>query len=250
MLARRLLLAAALVLGTIGGANYLHRLRDVVPVVVATADIPAHTPLTADKLAVRQVNRDAAATMAGDAVDNMADAVGLVSRMDIPAGEVIRRAPWLVSATPDGADPALPRYQIPDGMRLAGLRVDGPGAVAGWVSPGDRVDVIFTDSGRGTGSAYARTILRGVEVFSVGRKDQDSALPAIDGGLDLTLLVTPEEAQVLALAKRTGGAVDLSIAPPAAATGPVPAAVLQPPPAGPPDRPPADPVSADSDAGR
>jgi Flp pilus assembly protein CpaB len=214
-LVRRLLLGLALVLATVAGGSYLHRLRDLVPVVVTTEAVPARTLLTADKLAVRQVNRAAQEIIAPRAIQRTEDAVGLITRSDLAAGQPLQRDPRLVDTAPDGADASLPRYQIPDGMRLTAVRLDTAAAVAGRITPGDRVDVIFTSKESRTGGLYAQTILQTVEVFSVGAGDKStSALPGLTSNVDIILLVTPEQAQILALAKRSGGSVDLSIAPP------------------------------------
>jgi pilus assembly protein CpaB len=232
MLARRLVMGLAFLLATAGLGSLLHDLQDTVPVVVTTTMVPAHTPLTADMLEQRTVHRAALETLAGGAVQTIDDAVGLVTRMDLPAGEVIRQAPWQVTAVPEGADPSAARYHLPEGMRLTGLRLDSQAAVGGRVKPGDRVDVIFTVRTGGTASEVtATTILQGVEVYSVGSKGRTGTgvSPDASGALDITLIVTPEEAQQLALAKRSGGSVDLTIAPPDASSRPLPPAHLKAP---------------------
>jgi pilus assembly protein CpaB len=189
-----------------------------VTVVVTTAPVPAHTVLSRELLATRQVSRDALGVLAADAVLRLDDAIGLVARVDLPAGEVVRKDPRQVVVLPEGADAAIARYRIPEGLRLDAVRLDAPGAVAGHLRPGDHVDVIYTAKPAGTGNpAYAQTVLQSIEVFSVterGKSSTSAALPEVNGSVDVTLLVSPEQAQVLALAKRSGGSVDLSIAPP------------------------------------
>lgn len=220
---RRLLMALALLLAVTGGAGYLQRLREMVPVVVTSQHVPAHTPLTAAMLTVRRVNREALESVAPRAVQRVEDAVGLITRLDLGAGEVIRREPWQVVVVPEGADPELARYRVPEGMRLASVRVDTQGGVAGYISQGDLVDVIHTIRSGGTGGVQTHTILQAVEVFAVAERpsERGSGAPAGLGGQagpsgsqTITLLVSPQQAQILAQAKRSGGSVDLSIAPP------------------------------------
>ena len=210
---RRLILVVALVLMILGGADYLHRWRDQVQVMVAAVPVSAHTPLTPAVLTARRMNREAQELALPHAVHRIEDAAGLVARTDIPAGEVIRREPWLVDVAPAGGDVARARYFIPDGMRLVGVRVDSPGAVSRKVGPGDRVDVVFTSLDNGTGGVYAATILQGVEVFSVEPAGKGTSAEGSVEGLDVTLLVTPAGAQALNLAKGAGGRVDLSLNP-------------------------------------
>ncbi|HYG59554.1 MAG TPA: Flp pilus assembly protein CpaB [Symbiobacteriaceae bacterium] len=227
MWVRRLVLGLALVLAVAGVASFLGRLRDQTTVVVTKEYIPANMPLTPDKLTLRKVNRETLALIAPDAYTNMEDAANLVSRMDIPPGEIVRKVPWMVTVLPSDADLDLARFYVPSDMRLVGLRVDFPGAAVGLIAPGDRVDVIFTARAAGT-EAVSQTILQAVEVFAIGGQRQNgsaqtdqkgaSSPPPGAGGtptsLDIALLVTPEQAQILALAKRSGGAIDLSLTPP------------------------------------
>lgn len=220
---RRLLLIGSLLLATLGGAGFLSGLRNTVPVVVAREPIPAHTPLSANLLTIRHVNREALAVTAPTAAQRIEDAVGLVTRMNIGAGEVIRREPWMLDVAPAGLRSDSPSARLPDGMRLVGIRVDIPGAVTGWIAAGDRVDVIYTL--RSGGTAQAETIVQGVEVFSVGNRTRQERSGSMAVGssssVDVSLLVTPEQAQRLALAKRSGGAIDLSLTPPNPAAEPL-----------------------------
>ncbi len=112
---------------------------------VAAALVSAHTPLTPAVLTVRRMNREAQELALPHAVHRIEDAAGLVARTDIPAGEVIRREPWLVDVAPAGGDVARARYFIPDGMRLVGVRVDSPGAVSS--AEGLDVTLLVTPAG-------------------------------------------------------------------------------------------------------
>ena len=92
---------------------------------------------------------------------------------------------------------------IPEGMRALSVRVDEVTAVAGFVGAGKRVDVLVTLTNRGSEGSYTRTVLQNVPVLAAGQQVQD-----VDGRPRtvsvMTLLVTPQQAEVLALASVEG----------------------------------------------
>jgi len=94
---------------------------------------------------------------------------------------------------------------IPEGMRAVSIRVNDVIAVAGFVVPGSRVDVILSGSPNSSGATdVAKIILENVQVLAAGQNiDQD-----INGKPQtvqvVTLLVTPEDSQKLALASIEG----------------------------------------------
>jgi pilus assembly protein CpaB len=90
---------------------------------------------------------------------------------------------------------------IPVGMRAVSVRVNDVVGVAGFVLPGMHVDVLITgrppDGGENT---MTTTVLQDITVLSAGQNLQaDSAGQAINTPV-VTLLVTPEQAEVLTLA--------------------------------------------------
>lgn len=92
---------------------------------------------------------------------------------------------------------------IPEGMRAMSVRVDDVTAVAGFVGPGKRVDVLVTVDGRGNESSFTRVVLQNISVLAAGQQVQDlNGRPQTVSVM--TLLVTPEQAEVLALASVEG----------------------------------------------
>jgi pilus assembly protein CpaB len=91
---------------------------------------------------------------------------------------------------------------IPSGMRACAVKVDDVVGVAGFVTPGLRVDVLTSGSPSGTSNqgVMASTILQNIEVLSAGtdiqKDDQGKAKPV----KVVNLLVTPEQAETLSLA--------------------------------------------------
>jgi pilus assembly protein CpaB len=94
---------------------------------------------------------------------------------------------------------------ISEGMRALSVRVDEVISVAGFVVPGTRVDVLLTMDGPGESKeAVTKVILQNVQALAAGQsveKDKDGKPQPV--GV-LTVLVTPEQAESLALASNQG----------------------------------------------
>jgi pilus assembly protein CpaB len=93
---------------------------------------------------------------------------------------------------------------IPVGMRAVSVRVNDVVSVAGFVQPGTRVDVL-TSGLRGAGNeSQTTTVLENVAVIAVGRSLLDRLSGDSGNASVITLLVSPEDAQRLALASQEG----------------------------------------------
>jgi pilus assembly protein CpaB len=91
---------------------------------------------------------------------------------------------------------------IPPGLRAMSVGVDDVVAVAGFVAPGTIVDVMVT--GGSQGGPVTRTILEHVRVLAVGQQVQADINGKPQTAPVVTLLVTPEQAERLALAAANG----------------------------------------------
>lgn len=93
---------------------------------------------------------------------------------------------------------------IPDGMRACAVKVDDVVGVAGFVTPGMRVDVLISGIPPGATSpaqgVISKTILQNIEVLSAGTDIQKDAEGKAKPVQVVNLLVTPEEAETLSLA--------------------------------------------------
>jgi pilus assembly protein CpaB len=95
---------------------------------------------------------------------------------------------------------------IKDGMRAIAVRVDQVVGVAGFVLPGMRVDILISgvppngSGNTGGNNTQVRTVLQNIEVLSAGTDIQKDAEGKPQQVNVVNLLVTPEQAQVLALA--------------------------------------------------
>lgn len=93
---------------------------------------------------------------------------------------------------------------IPSGMRAVAVRVNEVVGVAGFVTPGMKVDVLIAGnppnaSGAQTGT-LTKTLLQDIQVLSAGQNIQKDAEGKPVTVPVVTLLVTPEQAEALSLA--------------------------------------------------
>jgi pilus assembly protein CpaB len=90
-------------------------------------------------------------------------------------------------------------------MRAVSVRVDEVIGVAGFVIPGTRVDVMLTlDKGPTRPQAITKTLLQNVQTLAAGQsvtRDKEGKPQTVTV---ITLLVTPDDAELLALAAKEG----------------------------------------------
>jgi len=93
---------------------------------------------------------------------------------------------------------------IRQGMRACAVKVDDVVGVAGFVTPGMRVDVLISGNPPGTTSAtegtLVKTLLQNIEVLSAGINIQKDGEGKPQQVQVVNLLVTPEQAEALSLA--------------------------------------------------
>jgi len=95
---------------------------------------------------------------------------------------------------------------IPQGMRAVSVRVNDVIGVAGFVLPGTRVDVLVTGSPTNSGTAgrMTTTVLQNILVLSAGTKTQPDARGQPENVPVVTMLVAPQQAEILTLAANEG----------------------------------------------
>lgn len=105
---------------------------------------------------------------------------------------------------PQGAGAGL-TTAIPEGMRAVSVKVDDVIGVAGFVLPGTRVDVILSGSPvKNREVEVSKVILENVEVLAAGQNVERDSDGQAQKAQVITLLVTPEDSQKLALAASDG----------------------------------------------
>ncbi len=93
---------------------------------------------------------------------------------------------------------------IPQGMRASAVKVNDVVGVAGFVTPGMRVDVLISGNPPGAANAtqgtMVKTLLQNIEVLSAGTDIQRDAEGKPQQVQVVNLLVTPQQAELLSLA--------------------------------------------------
>jgi pilus assembly protein CpaB len=103
---------------------------------------------------------------------------------------------------PKGAGGGLAAI-IPVGMRVVSVRVNDISGVAGFVTPGQRVDVLISGNPPAappTLGTVSRTLLQNIQVLSAGQNIQKDAEGKPVSVPVVNLLVSPEQAEVISLA--------------------------------------------------
>ena len=165
-----------------------------VPVVVAADDIQVGVKLEAHN--VRVVNIPPSAVPP----NSFSDPSKVLKRgaiLPMSRGEFILESK--LAALNAGA--GLPSL-IPQGMRAVSVRVNDVVSVAGFVQPGTRVDVMAT--GSSGNDRQTTTVLENVAVIAVGKSLDRNAPPDAQSAPVITLLVSPDDAQKLALVSQEG----------------------------------------------
>ncbi len=165
-----------------------------------------------------------------DAVQDRESTIGRVALVPLISGQPVFQS----FLAPVNAVPGLASL-VPEGMRAFTIRTPTiASGVAGFVLPGNRVDVLFTGGvapflAPGTVTV---TLLQSVEILAVDQSlDADDVPPSQTRQLkSVTLLVNPEQAAKLSLAQN-GGTLELALRNPAdhlsATTAPITVADLR-----------------------
>jgi pilus assembly protein CpaB len=103
----------------------------------------------------------------------------------------------------ENAGSGLPSL-IPPGMRAVSVRVNEVVSVAGFVTPGTRVDVLLTGTPGGGSDEETTTVLQNVAVLASGHTLERTSSGEAQTTAVITLLVTPDDAQRLTLASSEG----------------------------------------------
>ena len=173
---------------------------DAHTIFVALEDIPFGKPLTPELLRLEGWPKD---KVPSGALSRIEDVEGRRPRTKLYAGEPILEN----RLSPKGASEQGYTPLIPKGYRVVSVKVDRVSG-SGLILPGDRVDVLLhliRNPTRGILKTSTRTILQDVKVFAVndvvemeGQDDKTITAQTI------SLLVSPEHAQMVMLAEELG----------------------------------------------
>lgn len=163
-------------------------------VVAAATDIKLGTVLTASDLSTTEI----AGTVPKGAILKPEEAINRGVISDMYQGEPILES----RLAPAGSGGGL-AATIPDGMRACAVKVDDVVGVAGFVTPGMRVDVLVSGmppGGNPAQGSVTKTILQNIQVLSAGTDIQKDAEGKPQQVQVVNLLVTPDQAETLSLA--------------------------------------------------
>jgi len=168
---------------------------DTVPVIAAAMEIPYGTKIEGRHLKVISVPSEDFPKTAFNAIT---DVEGKVATVDVERGEVLSS-----SRLADHAGGSTLAALVAKNMRAVTVRVDDVIGVAGFLLPGNKVDVLATKMDRGARSAKTETILRNIKVLAV---DQTAATQQNEPVIvrAVTLELTPRQSEDIVKAKEEG----------------------------------------------
>ncbi len=177
--------------------------REYTQVVVAIGEIPERTIITAEMLAIKEIPSE---VVLPTAIREISVAIGLFTDNKIDPGEVLSSS----KLHTQGEKTGTLNYFIPVGKRAFTISVDAVSGVSGFISPGDRIDILANmslDKKEGdviTQVATSLILSQNIEVLAAGASVKVEQNGVNISYATLTLAVTPQEAVMLNLAAATG----------------------------------------------
>ncbi len=168
-----------------------------VQVVVASYDLPLGSRIELGEVKMARWSAD---SVPEGSYTDPKQVIGSYVKNSLVANEPIVQAKLFTGDKTAGVMPLL----IPFGMRAVSVPVDEVSDIAGFVLPHTRVDVLVAiTSGEGNGKEFSKVVLQNVEVLAVAqeveqKKDEPTVVKVV------TLLVSPQESERLALASHAG----------------------------------------------
>jgi pilus assembly protein CpaB len=175
--------------------------RNLTNVVVAKVEIPLGSRIAAEQLTVAQFPRTVAPDGAFQQIDDKL--VGRVAITRISPREPVTE----VRLAPVGAAGGLSSV-IPDGYRAMTVKVDDIVGISGFIMPGTLVDVVVVidpPEGSTQKDKVSKIVLQNIKVLANGQNlDKPKNEKEAERVKAITLQVTPEQAEKLALASSEG----------------------------------------------
>jgi pilus assembly protein CpaB len=175
---------------------------DMAQVVVTSMDVPRGSMITADQIKIRDIPKDQVHPLAIRKIDDA------VNRAVITP--LIKDEPLLEGKlAPKGSRGSMAWVTKP-GMRAFTIHTPSlASGVAGFVMPGDHIDVLLTMNGEpkdGSGGGSTTTLLQNVEVMAVDQRIDAPAENKVDLNQlrSVTLQVTPDQSLLLDLGQNKG----------------------------------------------
>ena len=142
----------------------------------------------------------------GEAAVNPADLLGTVVRTEITAGQPISQGALIKPG-----DRGFLAAALGPGMRAITVAVSATSGVAGFVFPGDRIDLVLTQEVPGGGDGpplrASETIIRNIRVLATDQRmnvRNEEGKPVVKSVSTVTLEATPKIAEKIAVAQTIG----------------------------------------------
>jgi pilus assembly protein CpaB len=207
---KRLIIAvvAALAFGLVAAvsvsrylANAQAYTKNLNNVVIAKVDIPVGSRIIAEQLTVAQFPRSVAPDGTYAKIDD--NLIGRVAVTRIAAREPITE----IRLAPIGSAAGLSSV-IPEGYRAMNVRVDDVVGISGFIMPNTLVDVVVVidpPDGDNQRERISKIVLQNIKVLANGQNlDKPKNEKEAERVKTVTLQVTPEQAEKLALASSEG----------------------------------------------
>lgn len=133
-----------------------------------------------------------------DTADPMLLFGGQLARVPIPAGEPIRRDSFAEAETRSVSQRLAP------GMRAVSIRVNVESAAGGFILPGDRVDVVHTETRPGFAQAISTVVASNVRVLALDLVSQSGGAMNIEVERTATLEIDRDGAAAIISAQENG----------------------------------------------
>jgi pilus assembly protein CpaB len=173
------------------------RSQEEADVMIATADIPIGTIITAQQVATARYDRK---YLPEGVLTKREEVIGRVTVTDISNKMPIISRQLAAPDSPAG----LPGV-LPVGMRAVSVRVDEASSVAGFALAGNYVDVIVIIQPQANDARpVSKVILQNIKVLATGQQMQARNDGKATLANTVTLLVTPAQAERLKLAESEG----------------------------------------------
>ncbi|HEU4509039.1 MAG TPA: Flp pilus assembly protein CpaB [Pyrinomonadaceae bacterium] len=169
-------------------------------IAVAKVAIPIGSKIISEQIMVVQFPKESTPDGAFDSPEKLA---GRVAVVNIAAREPITEA----RLAPEGTSAGLAAV-IPEGYRAMTVKVDDAAGISGFIMPGTLVDVVVTidpREGSGMQDPISKIVLQNIKVLANGQNiDKPENEREANTVKAVTLQVTPEQAEKLALASSEG----------------------------------------------
>jgi pilus assembly protein CpaB len=167
-----------------------------VKIVAAARALEPGSPITADSLT--QIDWPVNLPLEGS-ITQPGEVTGRIALYPIAEKEPIRGS---MLAAP-GATVGL-TAKIPDGMRAVAVETNDVSNVSGFLFPGCHVDVLVTFRPENGRDSMTATVLQNTQVLSTGEKLQPDPSGKPESVRQVTLLLTPDQAERMVLAANQG----------------------------------------------